>query len=258
MKSHVADLVNDRPRWKARLRYAAGTVRLLGITWLLDLLPARWRSEYIHWRCPWDLEMPAVLDRNTLVLSLLRAHLPLAQARVLEVGCSRGVFTAELAAASGEVVAIDISSRACQDAAERVRERRNVSVRRMDIEREPLEGAFDVICAMDVLYFFRGRRALARVLDKLVHSLRPGGVLVVTDCRLGERYRTSWFQRHWPFAGDAYADLAAAHPELELTERRSHTAADPRYPEHLVALLRKASGDANAIVPREQAGSRTS
>lgn len=250
--------MTDRPRWKARLRYAAGTARLLGITWLLDLLPARWRSEYIHWRCPWDLEMPAVLDRNALVLSLLRAHLPLEQARVLEVGCSRGVFTAELAAASREVVAIDISSRACRSAAERVKDRPNVSVRRMDIEREPLDGTFDVICAMDVLYFFRGRRALARVLDKLVRGLQPGGVLVVTDCRLGERYRTSWFQRHWPFAADAYADLAAAHPGLELVERRSHSATDARYPEHLVVLLRKAPREANAIVPREQAGTRTS
>jgi len=223
----------------ARIRYPFGTVRHVISKWLLSAIPVRWRSECIH-RCrPWDLSTPATRDRNATVLAMVGEVLPLAAACVFEVGCSRGVFTEELAAKCRQVSTIDISETACANARERLESANNVSVRVADIEHDAIEGEYDVVFAMDVLYFFRGRTRLHRVLDRLSTLTRPGGLLVITDCRMSEAYRNAWFQRWWPYFGDAYIDLAGSRDDLEVVARRAHLTADPDYPEHVIGILRR-------------------
>jgi len=225
----------------AKVRYPFGTLRHVISKWLVGLVPIQWRAEYIHRHRPWDLDTSAIHERNALVLALVGERLALQGASVFEFGCSRGVFTGALATACGRVTAIDISETACASARERVRGAVNVTIRQADFERDAIAGPFDVVFAMDVLYFFRGRRRIERLIAKLTSLLRPGGYLVITDCRMGPTYRSAWFQRNWPFFGDAYIDMAGAHPELEEVARRPHIAQDPDYPEHIIGVLRKKS-----------------
>jgi SAM-dependent methyltransferase len=100
-------------------------------------------------------------------------------ARVLEVGCSEGVFTAMLAERGHgrEVVAIDISRAAVQRARERCREWPHVRVERRDAFHAPPGGAFDLIVCAELLYY-AGLRAGA-VARRLAASLAPGGRIVL-------------------------------------------------------------------------------
>jgi 2-polyprenyl-3-methyl-5-hydroxy-6-metoxy-1,4-benzoquinol methylase len=158
---------------------------------------------------------------------------------VLEIGCSDGVFTHRLAQSCRTVVAVDISSVACQLAQERCADDKNVTIRQMDIEREELPGVFDSVFMMDVLHFFSGRERLTNVSTKAIQAVAPGGFLIFTEHRVPDVQRDAWWQKALPYGADAYLQLFAKRPELELVWSRSHEPADERYTPHLLAIYRK-------------------
>jgi SAM-dependent methyltransferase len=160
---------------------------------------------------------------------------------VLEVGCSEGVGTAQIARYARRLVAGDISPVARERAALRIRGVPHVTVIPLDLQRDPLAGN-DVVFAMDVLEFVHGRRRLERTIAKLAAAVRPGGMLVVSMCRYPPEIAEAWWQRWVPEGADRVVPMIDAHPALQRVHREEFPPAGGSiagYHDHLIALFRK-------------------
>jgi SAM-dependent methyltransferase len=102
--------------------------------------------------------------------------------RVLELGCSIGVFTQQLLPRCDELVALDASPTAIDRARERVGDPDGLTLATAVIPEELPDGPWDLIVCSEVLYYF-GREALAGLLDRLEDDLRPGGRLLAVHWR---------------------------------------------------------------------------
>jgi len=98
----------------------------------------------------------------------------------LELGCSIGVLTAELATRCDDLLAIDVSQAAVDRARARVGE--GARVERADLLDEFPPGRFSLVVFSEVGYYFPDRE-LARVLDAVEAALSPGGTLVACHWR---------------------------------------------------------------------------
>jgi SAM-dependent methyltransferase len=125
-------------------------------------------------RDPWNYEAsPYELGKYAKTLELL----PLPRfGRAFEAGCSIGVFTAMLARRADEVVALDISERACRRARARCRDLANVRVVRSDLVRFEDPAGFDLVLSAEMLYYLWERPADREAAClRLGALLRPGG-----------------------------------------------------------------------------------
>ena len=110
-------------------------------------------------------------------LTFIRRHLP-EGGRVLDVGCGNGVLSLYAATRGREVLAIDVSKRAVEAAAQGALGLGigNVTFRQLDFSEFQPDGQFDAILCFDVLEHIpdddRGIETIAR-------SLRPGGILLL-------------------------------------------------------------------------------
>ncbi len=136
--------------------------------------------------------------RDLTLAALPSEHL----GRILEVGCSVGVLTAELAHRAEEVVAIDVSPAALDQARLLVREAAvgdRVRLERRRVPQEWPEGTFDVVVLSEVGYFLT-RPQWTEVVDRALTCARDGVLLV------------HW--RHpvegWPLDGPVCHELARA------------------------------------------------
>ncbi len=123
---------------------------------------------------------------------------PRALGRVLEVGCSIGVFTAMLAARCRELVAIDFSARALELARERVAGLDNVQLAQAGFPEQVPGGEWDLILCSEVLYYLDAH-AFARAVDWLSAQLHAGASVLVVSWR-GQG-------REEPMRGDDAHDL---------------------------------------------------
>jgi SAM-dependent methyltransferase len=117
----------------------------------------------------------------TDLIAFVRATLPPAPARVLEIGAGDGELAAALTAAGYEVVAIDPASEA-----ENVRR-----VALHELDEEPFDAAVAVVSLHHV-------EPLGESLERLATLVRPGGTLVVDEVdfeRLDERAARWWLER---------------------------------------------------------------
>ncbi|SFK88106.1 class I SAM-dependent methyltransferase [Methylorubrum salsuginis] len=99
-------------------------------------------------------------------------------ARALEVGCSIGVFTRQLADRCADLVALDIAPSAIEAARARCADHPRIEFVVGAVPTVWPEGRFDLIVLSEVLYFL-DRDDLARLVAQVGRSLRPGG-----DCVL--------------------------------------------------------------------------
>ncbi len=129
--------------------------------------------------------------------------LPSRSARVLEVGCGRGELALALDAAGHVVTAID------PDAPE------GGIFHRVTIEEFDGHSAFDAVVASWSLHHVRD---LSFVLDKISHSLRPGGVLILNEFGwdLFDEPTADWYLRR----RRALGLVGGAAATLSLEERR--------------------------------------
>lgn len=102
---------------------------------------------------------------------------------VLEVGCGAGVGLGLISRVARSTVGGDIDLHNCAVARETYRNRRNVTVTRLDAMHLPFSDAnFDVLVLFEVLYYIR---SFDSFLLEARRVLRPGGVLLISsvNCR---------------------------------------------------------------------------
>ncbi len=150
---------------------------------------------------PWGFESRWYEERKRAVLL---ASLPRPRFRAaLEIGCSTGVLTAEVASRADRVVGVDVADAPL--AAARRRLGPEVELLRLDTPDEWPEGEFDLVVLSEVLYYY-GREDLDRALDRAVGSLADDGVLVACHWRHDVP--------EYPLAGDEVQARVVARPEL--------------------------------------------
>ncbi len=127
--------------------------------------------------------------------------------RVLEVGCSTGVLTAELAARATTVLATDISPEAVRRARHRLRRQPWVSVTRLRAPQQWPEGEFELVVLSEIGYFWEPDE-LKEALRLAVGSLAEGGLLLLCHWRHAVT--------GWSLDGDAVHAAALDLPDVEV------------------------------------------
>ncbi|MHB0725295.1 class I SAM-dependent DNA methyltransferase [Roseomonas mucosa] len=125
---------------------------------------------------PWGFESkPYEREKYAATLAALpRPH----YAAALEIGCSIGVLTEQLAKRCDRLVALDAAEAPLARARQRLAGQAHVEILRGRVPEEWPEGHFDLILFSEVLYFF-DEEDLKRVCTQVTRSLRPGGDVVL-------------------------------------------------------------------------------
>lgn len=103
-------------------------------------------------------------------------------ARALEVGCSIGVLTAELAERCDRLLAVDLSTEAVERARTRLRGLPGVAVSQLDVRTSMPSGPFDLVVLSEVGYYL-SREQLDRMLDEIEVALGDRGTLIACHWR---------------------------------------------------------------------------
>nr|WP_254281324.1 SAM-dependent methyltransferase [Frigoribacterium sp. VKM Ac-2836] len=111
--------------------------------------------------------------RALTVASLPREH----YGSVLEVGCSIGVLTGDLAPAADRLLALDVSSVAVEAARERLADLPHVTVEQADAAADYPSGPFDLVVLSEVGYYL-APDAFGRLVDSIVDGLAEDGDVV--------------------------------------------------------------------------------
>jgi 2-polyprenyl-3-methyl-5-hydroxy-6-metoxy-1,4-benzoquinol methylase len=201
------------------------------------------RNDESHLRKEWDFDAPVEQERYGRMLRAVERHLAgLENARVLEIGCSSGAFTARLGECGASVAACDISPVALELAARRCERLENVRFQRLDLQREPIRGVYDVVFVMDVFEFIHGRRLLQSTIRKVAAAVRPGGLLAVSSCRINPELRNACWVRWLVSGGDAIVRAVASEPALREIHRELHPPEGQQvegYVDHVLAVFRR-------------------
>lgn len=160
---------------------------------------------------PWNFETS---EYEASKYRLTLACLPNARyRRGLEIGCSIGVLTRQLASRCDEFLGVDVSRRALAMARERCANLPQVHFRRVQVPAEMPDGPFDLVILSEVVYFWQ-RKDLERAADLLTARQPPGAHLVLVH-----------YTPHvpdFPLTGDEVHDAWLARSEWRLLrhERR--------------------------------------
>lgn len=162
---------------------------------------------------PWDVDS-SWYERRKRAVTLAALPRPRYR-RVLEIGCSLGALTAELAGRAESVLAVDASGVAVERARRRLAERPGVQVERRRLPEQWPPGRFDLVVLSETGYFLDAAQ-LTALLHRVAGSLEPDGHLLLCH----------W--RHpiegWPLDG---ADVhAAVHADARFGALLRHTERD--------------------------------
>jgi SAM-dependent methyltransferase len=153
---------------------------------------------------PWGFETRWYEQRKRAVTlaSLPAEH----YGRVLEIGCSIGVLTEQLAVRCDRLLALDVSSDATRLARERLRNHSNVTIEQRDVAADFPTGPFDLIVLSEVGYYF-DRDSLARLLEEIASALAPGGDFLSCHWRHPVK--------EYPLTGDFVHHAISLHMRLQ-------------------------------------------
>ncbi len=128
----------------------------------------------------------------------------------LEIGCSIGVLTAQLAERCAALTAVDVAAAAVAQARERTASHEGVSVQQRAVPDDWPVGPYDLIVLSEVGYYF-APDDLDVLVGRIRDDLEPGGALLAVH----------W--RHpvddYPQSGDAVHARLDAEPEWTATVR---------------------------------------
>lgn len=136
----------------------------------------------VHTRAedPWDYDT-SWYERRKRALTL--ASLPEESYPAgLEVGCSIGALTAELARRCRSLLAVDASGVAARKAAARLAGSPHVQVRHLVVPGTWPKGTFDLVVVSEVGYYLSPDE-LAAMWDRVEETIAPGGTLVLCHWR---------------------------------------------------------------------------
>ena len=155
---------------------------------------------------PWDFETSAYeAQKRAATLAAIAGK---RFARALELGCSTGRLTVELAEVSDRIVAVDCSATALAMAEDRLEPLR-VTLERMDVPASWPSGTFDLVVISEVLYFL-SREEVAQVAGKCADSLTAGGTCLLVN----------WTgENNLPVSGDEAVAIFEEHASLTLAAR---------------------------------------
>lgn len=125
--------------------------------------------------------------RKKIVLRIIK-ELNLVSVKFLDIGCSEGTFTLQIASALGtkEIYGVEISPQACQIAL-----KRGISVHQIDLDNSDhlpfQDNYFDFIHMGEVIEHVFDTD---KVLEEIKRILKPSGVLLVSTPNLG-----AWYNR---------------------------------------------------------------
>jgi len=114
-------------------------------------------------------------------------------ASVLELGCSTGLITEQLAARADAVLALDISQGAVDIARNGLRHLDNVRVERADVRDGLPPGSFDLILVSEVAYYLAQHEVVALAAE-IRSRLAPSAEVVLCHWR--------WPVDDYPLSGD--------------------------------------------------------
>jgi SAM-dependent methyltransferase len=140
------------------------------------------RFERIYEACvdPWDY-CTSAYEREKYADTM--AALPARRiGSALELGCSIGVFTAQLAARCKQVLALDFAPRALALARERVGELENVQLLQASFPEQAPPGPWDLVLCSEILYYL-DEQALLRAIRWLGGQLQTGASVVAVSWR---------------------------------------------------------------------------
>ena len=96
----------------------------------------------------------------------------------LEIGCSIGVLTKMLAENCKHLLAIDVSEKALQKAAERCKDLDHVQFEKSSFPQELPNDRYDLIMISEVAYYL-SPSDWKMAMEKLVHLMKPGATVVL-------------------------------------------------------------------------------
>lgn len=131
-------------------------------------------------RDPWNCEGSYYerAKRGTMLAALPEKH----YGDVLELGCSNGALSVDLAGRCDRLLAVDISETALDYARQRDYPRGNVTFLSAELPREWPQGDYDLIIISDLLYFL-SRTEIRQLARLAAGSLKPSGECVLVDWR---------------------------------------------------------------------------
>lgn len=100
----------------------------------------------------------------------------------LEIGCSIGTLTAELAPRCGSLLAVDASGAALESAAERLRAFPGVSTRQLTLPAQWPGGSYDLVVVSEVGYYLSPAE-VGQLLQRIQQAMEPGGTLLLCHWR---------------------------------------------------------------------------
>jgi cyclopropane fatty-acyl-phospholipid synthase-like methyltransferase len=144
---------------------------------------------------PWDFAA-SPYERAKYALTL--NAMPKPRYRLaLEVGCSIGVLTRELASRCDAILGIDAAATPLAEARRRCADLPNVRFERMFVPDEWPDGAFGLIVLSEVVYYLSAED-VARLATKVTRSLPKGGSVILVH----------WTgETNYPLSGDEAATL---------------------------------------------------
>ena len=154
------------------------------------------------------------------------AALPQARyAAALEVGCSIGVLTRQLAGRCDALLSLDVAETALERARERCADQPQVRFERRRVPDEWPEGVFDLILLSEVVYYL-DRDDMRRLVARVDAAARPGCDILLVHW-LGET--------HYPLTGDEAAEGFIEASAAVVVEGRRET-------DYRLDILRMAAG----------------
>lgn len=100
----------------------------------------------------------------------------------LEIGCSIGTLTAELAARCSSLLAVDASPAALESAAGRLRQFPGVSTRQLTLPADWPGGSYDLVVVSEVGYYLSPTE-FDVLLQRIQEAVEPGGTLLLCHWR---------------------------------------------------------------------------
>ena len=166
---------------------------------MTSLPPSYFDAVYARDPDPWAFATsPYERDKYAATLAALPAA---TYAEALEIGCSIGVFTAQLAARCASLCAIDPAAAALDLARRRCASLPHVKFAQMSVPDAWPAGRFDLVTLSEVVYYLDAPD-VATLATRLRDGVRPGGTIILVHFIEPTNY---------PLSGDAASELLISH-----------------------------------------------